>query len=202
MKFSSLPYATEGWEIVAQETHFANEHLAVVSEDVRTPNRPEVRKWTVVQRKAAVGIAALTPAGELLLIRQERIPIQAAIWEVPAGQIDEPDTKGLPAIEAVARRELREEAGYEVGPDGKWEPVGYFFSSPGLTDEHSYFFLARGVVPVAGGSAPDEAETILECRAFALPEVGRMIARNEIMDANTLSICAKLSALGMIDFHG
>ena len=99
MKFSSLPYATEGWEIVAQETHFANEHLAVVSEDVRTPNRPEVRKWTVVQRKAAVGIAALTPAGELLLIRPGRIPVQAATRGIPWGPTGGPGPTGFPAHE-------------------------------------------------------------------------------------------------------
>ena len=32
----------------------------------------------------------MTPDGRLLLIRQERIPIRAAIWEFPAGQIDDP----------------------------------------------------------------------------------------------------------------
>jgi ADP-ribose pyrophosphatase len=130
------------------------------------------------------------------MIRQERIPIRAALWEVPAGQIDE----GA-AIEDVALRELREETGYELGPGGELLPLGHFFSSPGFTDEHSYFFLARGVRPANGGHAHEEAETILDCRAFALSDVTRMIAGNEIRDANTLSVYAKLRASGLVNLR-
>ena len=39
--------------------------------------------------KAAVVIAPLTAEGKFVLIREERIPIRAAIWSFPAGQIDE-----------------------------------------------------------------------------------------------------------------
>ncbi len=78
-------------------------------------------------------------------------------------------------------------------------PLGHFFSSPGFTDEHGYFFLARGVRPSAAGHAHDESETILDCRAFAPAEIVRMIATNEIRDANTLSIFAQLVARGLID---
>ena len=98
-------------------------------------------------------------------------------------------------------RELREETGYELGAGGELLPLGHFFSSPGFTDEHGYFFLARGVRAADGGHAHEEAETILDCRAFALPEVARMIAENEIRDANTLSVCAKLVASGLLNFQ-
>ncbi len=185
----------------ASETHFSNGHLAVVTQKVRTPARPEPRSWTVVHRKAAVVIAALTPQGKLLLIRQERIPIQAQIWEVPAGQIDADGPQTTAAIAEVARRELREETGYELGDAGELLPLGHFFSSPGFTDEHSYFFLARGVTPAATGSAHDESEAILDCQAFAPAEIARLIAANEICDANTLSVCTKLVALGFLNLH-
>ncbi len=181
--------------------HFENAHLAVATAQVRTPSRPRPQEWTVVHRKAAVVIAPLTLEGKLLLIRQERIAIQAAIWEVPAGQIDDSAALDDAGIEAVALRELREEAGCELGPEGELIPLGHFFSSPGFTDEHSYFYLARGVVAAADGHAHEEAETILDCRAFTLPEVARMIAENEVRDANTLSVCAKLMASGLLNFH-
>ena len=91
----------------------------------------------------------MTPEGKYLLIRQERVPIRATIWEMPAGQIDdnvEPDEN---QIKEVALRELNEETGYELAPDGEMIPLGHFFSSPGFTDEHCYFFLARPVRPSA-----------------------------------------------------
>ena len=180
---------------------FANAHLAVATENVRTPSRPGAQSWTVVHRKAAVVIAPFTPDGKMVLIRQERIPIRATIWEVPAGQIDDKAELEPAAVEAVALRELREETGYELGKGGVLLPLGHFFSSPGFTDEHGYFFLARGVIAAPDGHAHEDSEAILDCREFTLPEVGRMIAENEIRDANTLSICAKLVAGGFVNLQ-
>jgi hypothetical protein len=40
----------------------------------------------------------------------------------------------------------------------------------------------------------DESEPILDRRAFTVPEIRRMIAENEIRDANTLSMWARLWA--------
>ncbi len=202
MKFCTLPHPCGEWKIVSSERHYANSHLAVATESVRSPGRAETQRWTVVHRKAAVVIAPLTEEGKLVLIRQERIAIRAAIWEVPAGQIDDAATNDPAAIEAVALREMREETGYELAAGGEMISLGHFFSSPGFTDEHGYLFLARGVVVSADGHAHEEAETILDCHAFTLPEVARMIAVNEIRDANTLSICARLMAGGLLDFRG
>ena len=201
MKFSRLPHPCDGWETLSRELHFANTHLAVATECVRTPQRPHGQSWTVVHRKAAVVIAPLTVDGKLVLIRQERIAIRAAIWEVPAGQIDDSAANDVAAIEAVALRELREETGYELGPGGELVSLGHFFSSPGFTDEHGRFFIARGVRSAPEGHAHEASEAILDCRAFASTEVARLIAANEIRDANTLGICAKLVASGLLTLH-
>ncbi|MGI8438359.1 MAG: NUDIX hydrolase [Chthoniobacterales bacterium] len=199
MTFAPLPHPVTNWEVVASQTRFENDYLVVTSEEVRTPSRPQARPWTVVHRKAAVVIAALTKDDKLLLIQQERIAIRAAIWEVPAGQIDQANADEA-EIAAVARRELREETGYDLSANDRLIPLGHFFSSPGFTDEHGYFFLARGVEPIASGRTPDESEAILDCRAFSPAEVGWMIAKNEIRDANTLSLCARLLAAGLLHF--
>ena len=188
------------WKTISTETHFANRNLRVVTEEVCTPARSKPRSWTIVHRKPAVVIAPMTRDGKLVLIRQERIPIRAAIWEMPAGQIDEaaPDEA---TIKAVALRELREETGYQLAKDGEMIALGDFFSSPGFTDEHGYFFLARPVEAIPNSHAHDESEAILDCRTFNVSELGRMIAENEIRDANTLSICARLAARGFISFN-
>lgn len=199
MQFTNLVRPEKGWEIQSATTHWADKHLSVATESVRTPTHPKPRPWTVVHRKAAVVIAPMTDDGKFLLIRQERVPIRATIWEMPAGQIDNNAESGQDEIEAVALRELNEETGYEIAGGGKLIPLGYFFSSPGFTDEHCYFFLARPVCRSAVHPR-EEGEGILECRPFSADEVARMIAENEIRDSNTLSICARLAAHGYFSF--
>jgi 8-oxo-dGTP pyrophosphatase MutT (NUDIX family) len=192
-----------GWETISSERHFANAHVEVVTDQVRTPTRTEPRSWTIVHRKPAVIIAPMTRDGKIVLIHQERIPIRTVIWEMPSGQIDAVVGGGDPgyptgSMEQVALRELREEAGYELAADGKLIALGHYFSSPGFTDERGYFFLARSVERCREASARDEGESILDCREFSLEQVQRMIAENEIRDANTLSMWARLATRGFL----
>ena len=196
MKGSDPVSERDGWETVSSETHFQDKNLEVVTEKIRSPARREARSWTVVRRKRAVIIAAMTADEKLILIRQERIPIRAAIWEVPAGQVDDQTEE----IAVVALRELREETGFELEEGGNLIPLGDYFTSPGFTDERGYFFLARPVRECATGHSRDESELILDCRAFSAEEVRGMIASNEIRDANTLAICARLLARGLFSF--
>lgn len=189
------------WETVSTRTDFEDDHLQVVTEEIRTPAQSKPKRWTTVRRKRAAIIAPMTADGELILIRQERIPVRAAIWEVPGGQIDEKDEPTPESIAEVALRELREETGFELGEGGSLIPLGDYFTSPGFTDERGYFFLARPVQKSPGGHAHEESESILDCRAFSAGELQRMISTNEIQDANTLGICARLLARGFLFFE-
>ncbi|HVD94905.1 MAG TPA: NUDIX hydrolase [Candidatus Limnocylindria bacterium] len=185
------------WETISSERHFANAHLDVVTDQVRTPSGSQPRTWTIVHRKAAVVVAPMRHDGKIILIRQERIPIRQAIWEMPSGQIDDHNADQQ-EIRNVALRELREETGYQLAENGELIPLGHYFSSPGFTDERGYLFLARSVQPCKEPPARDEAESILDCREFTVEEIRRMIAENEIRDANTLGICAALAARGLL----
>lgn len=198
MKKSNLVRDADGWETISSETYYANPHIEVVTTQVRTPSHPEARFWTVAHRKGAVVVAPMTAEGKLVLIRQERIPVRAALWEVPAGQIDDTLEPDAARINEVALQELGEETGYELAPGGKLVPMGHYFSSPGFTDEHGYFFLARPVQPRPSGHAHDETESILDCREFTMEAFRQMIAEGEIRDANTLSIFAKLVACDLL----
>jgi ADP-ribose diphosphatase len=185
------------WKTISSERHFANPNLEVVTDCVQTPARPDPRAWTIVHRKPAVVVAPMTREGKIILLRQERIPIREAIWEMPSGQIDDHDADEE-KIKAVALRELREETGYELAQDGELIPLGHYFSSPGFTDERGYLFLASPVQPCKEGPDREEGESILDCRQFSVAEIRRMIADNEICDANTLGICATLAARGLL----
>src|SRR5438128_11129521 len=136
----------DAWETISSERHFANAHLEVVTDQVRTPSRSQPRTWTIVHRKAAVVVAPMTRDGKIILIHQERIPIRQAIWEMPSGQIDN-HSADEETIKDTALREAREETGYELTPHGALISLGFYSSSPGFTDERGYFFLAPPVPP-------------------------------------------------------
>jgi ADP-ribose pyrophosphatase len=195
-KFHRFIQSTEGWSVLAGEMQFANPYVEVHRATVTSPTRPEPFTWTVVHRKGAVVVAPMTADGRFILVRQERVPIRATIWEFPAGQID--DTSDPDAIRATGLRELTEEAGYELAPGGDLISLGHYFPSCGFTDEHSHLVLARPVVPAAGGAKPDAAESITERRAFSTDEFRAMIASGEIRDANTLSAFARMVAMRLL----
>src|SRR5438477_9901140 len=105
----------ENWTTISSDAHFTDDHLSVVTERVRTPHRADAHAWTIVRRKSAVVVAAMTAEGNFVLIQQERIPIGIAICEMAAGQVDQ--LCGFGSFRDVALRELREETGYELAPD-------------------------------------------------------------------------------------
>ena len=193
----------EGWRTLGEEVHYENRNLNVATHTVLTPTRPDPAhpaKWVVVHRKAAVVVAPMTADGDFLLVRQERIPVRASLWEFPAGQVDEEQAGNNldRVLRETATRELREETGYELPADGAMVALGFFFTSQGFTDEHNHLFLARGVVPSPRGTEHDEHEAITACRAFSVAELRGMIADGEIRDGNTLSLFARLVARGSV----
>ena len=199
MKKSSLITDRAGWRTVTSETVYQDKNVEVTKQTVFTPTRQDrPAEWTVVHRKAAVVVAPLTPEGKFVLVRQERIPVRALMWEFPAGQIDEEDADDEGIIRATAARELQEETGYQPAAGTEMIALGYFFTSQGFTDEHSHLFLAKDVVPSETGASHDESEGITECREFTPDEFRRMIADGTINNANTLSLYARLCAHRLI----
>jgi ADP-ribose pyrophosphatase len=134
------------------------------------------------------GIAVMVPFtddGGIVLVRQYRHPVDAELWELPAGTLDG-RVEGTRVVrtetpEACAARELREETGYAAA---HWEKLAECYAMPGGYDHVIHVFVARGLTP--GPQALDAGELISEVRAFPAGEVTAMVARDEIRDAKTL----------------
>ena len=108
---------------------------------------------------------------------------------------------GRPAADAYRAgmlRELAEETGHALVPGGELTYLGHYYSSQGYSDEMPHLFLARHVHPTDSEHAPDEHESIRECRAFSLESLRAMIADSVIQDANTLALFARLTAKNLI----
>jgi ADP-ribose pyrophosphatase len=188
----------DNWQILEINSLFKNPYIEVFQERVILPGEVRVRDWTVVRRKQAVVIAPITSEGKFVLIHQARIPVRKFLWEFPAGQIDCSVEPEMALIRETALRELTEETGYSLLPEGELTYLGHYYSSQGYSDETPHLFLARFVQPTGLGHQPEESEAILESREFSFSELRSMIAESVIQDANTLALFARLCAKGFI----
>ncbi len=111
--------------------------------------------WEMVKRKAfgrIVGVIAVTPENEVIIIKIFRVPLNKYVLECAAGI---PDKAGEPEAE-LARRELLEETGY-AAPE-----MVEIISGPtnsGLVADQMVFFLGLNATKVAE-PAPEDAEDI------------------------------------------
>lgn len=112
--------------------------------------------WEYAERPnspAGIVIVAVTNEGNLLLTEQFRIPLKKNVIELPAGLAGDETYHGEEFVEA-ARRELREETGYEAE---EWEQLAMGPTSAGLSNEIVVFYHGRILRKTcAGGGTGDE----------------------------------------------
>lgn len=96
----------------------------------------EVVRRTGWAREGAVCVVAVTPGGDVLLVRVFRYPVRETLLEIPAGILDREGED--PA--ACAARELAEETGHRATSLSR---LGGFLTTAGLTDEAVTVFLAE-----------------------------------------------------------
>ena len=123
----------------------------------------------------AVAIVALLDDGRILLERQYRYPINQAVIEIPAGKLD-PQELAL----QCAKRELREETGYEAL---EWEFLGRIHPVISYSTEFIDIYLAKKLQK--GDSQLDEGE-FLDVFAASLEELSTWISRGLVTDVKTI----------------
>ncbi|WP_407280052.1 NUDIX hydrolase [Aromatoleum evansii] len=149
--------------------------LKVRRDRVSLPDGSEsVREY--ITHPGAVVVIAVLPDGRLVFERQFRYPLRRAFLELPAGKIDAGEE-----LLACARRELREETGYEAAA---WQYLGVMHPCIGYSDERIEMFLARDLTHV--GDALDDGE-FLEILTFTVDEAVRAVMEGVITDAKTIT---------------
>ena len=129
----------------------------------------------VVEHPGGVTIAALTPEGELLFVRQYRYPYGEELLELPAGKLEQ----GEDPFEAV-KREQREETG-TVGEH--YISLGNVYPTPGYCGEIIRLWACR-----ASGSTGElqlDEDEFLATERLPLDKAVEMVLNNEIPDAKT-----------------
>ncbi|MEO1045267.1 MAG: NUDIX hydrolase [Pseudomonadota bacterium] len=132
--------------------HFDHDHPVEIMWQGRFITTHRKGRWEYVSRSRGIeaGVLLALVGGDVLLVEQYRVPLGCNCLELPAGLIG--DDEGEEDPESAAARELEEETGYRPG---KMEPLGLFYSSPGMVSESFHLFRATECVKVSDGGGVD-----------------------------------------------
>jgi len=123
-----------------------------------------------------VTVLPFTRAGDVLFVNEWRHSVERADLGLPSGQI-EPDDDG---VADAARRELREETGYEAD---RLVLLGCFEPLNSLIDASIHYVVADGCRATAERD-PDEDERV-QTQLLSLKTAQEMVRDGEITDAKT-----------------
>ncbi|HMB95086.1 MAG TPA: NUDIX hydrolase, partial [Tepidisphaeraceae bacterium] len=119
-------------ELIEKQPIFEGKKIRLEVHHLRNEDTDKRITREVVVHPGAVVILPLLKDDQIVLIRNRRYAVGQILIELPAGTLE----KGEPPMNC-AGRELLEETGYLAG---RIQPIGNFFTSPGILSEKMYAF--------------------------------------------------------------
>jgi ADP-ribose pyrophosphatase len=163
-------------EKLDSEQVFKGKVFSIDRDRVRMPNGRTVTV-DVVRHSRSVVLVPVPRPGTVILVRQYRYAVNAFLWELPAGSVDEGESP-----EEAARRECHEEIGLIPSTIVR---LSAMYPTPGYCDEEMVFFRLSGLEKTDEKAAVDEDEDI-ESKVFELRDARDMVRSGEIQDMKTL----------------
>ncbi|MBI4693186.1 MAG: NUDIX hydrolase [Gammaproteobacteria bacterium] len=180
-----LPY----WEIRATEEIYSNGYFRLRRDECYLTRAPLVSaNLYVLEMPDVVSVVPVTPEGKLVLVEQYRHGVDRWLLECPGGALSAGDPRPLD----TARRELREETGYDAQ---EFVSLGAHYPNPSGQTNRIHTFLAKGCVRVA---EPDlERFEHLRVRLVDRQELMSLVQSGAPMQTGTLA--SVLLATAMLD---
>ena len=176
--FAPLP----AWQVLADTSLISHRWLEVREQRVRLANGHEIERFHLINGPDWAAVLCLTAKRQVVMVRQYRHGFGGTSLELPAGVIE----AGEAPIDA-ARRELREESGFEAR---EMSPLLTGSPEPARSKTLAHFFVARGAQRVAE-LALDHSEE-LEVLLVPASELSELMDQGHIVHA--AHIAAILSA--------
>lgn len=128
------------WEIIRSDELYSTPYFRFRRDTCALPDQRVMPAYYVWELVDWVNVVPLTDDGRLILVNQYRHAAQRRFYEFPGGTTapggDEPP-------EDAARRELREETGYEPHD---LSYLGHHYPNPGIQNNRMHVYLATGCV--------------------------------------------------------
>ena len=159
---------------ISSEDAYKGKFLKLKKDIVKLPDGGEAFREYLIH-PGAIAIVPILDDGRIILERQFRYPVDAAMLEIPAGKLEPGEDPLL-----CAQRELLEETGYSAT---HWEFLGRIHPVISYSTEFIDIYLAKGLT--AGERSLDEGE-FLDVFAATLDEMHQWIAEGKITDVKTI----------------
>ena len=147
-----------------------------VREDVAEMPNGNTTIYGVIECGDCVGVLPFLDNDHVVMVRQYRYVFgENHRWEMPTGGVGPGES-----LEDAARREMREEVGYDAQ---KLQHVSTYYTSKSVMYETGHLFIGRDLTKVQG--VPDETE-FLEVAILPFEQVLHMVIESEIRDSMTV----------------
>lgn len=175
---------TNPWKKVSSEVKYENPWISLTEYNVITPAGTNGIYGKVHFKNIAIGVIAIDSDDNTYLVGQYRFPLDLYSWEIPEGGCPE-GTDWL----AAAKRELKEETGFEAG---KWTEILQMHVSNSVSDELAVVFVAEELV--AGDAEPEETED-LKVIKMPFTEAVEWVMNGKITDSISVAAILKWAML-------
>jgi ADP-ribose pyrophosphatase len=172
-----MPSPDGGFRFLGERTRYAGSFFSLTTGTFLDPGGYTFER-DIVRHPGAVCVVPLDADDKILMLRQYRGSVDRHILELPAGKLDVPGE----VTEEAARRELAEETGRIAG---RVTELGYFFNSPGFTDEATTCYLAEDLID-KGRATQGVEEDHMTIELVALADVWNLQTAGELIDGKSL----------------
>jgi ADP-ribose pyrophosphatase len=163
------------WKTLTTREVYKNKWMRL-REDLAAMPDGKTTIYGVVECADCVGVLPFVDEGHVVMVRQYRYVFgEDHRWEMPTGGVKPGET-----TEEAARRELREEAGYEAA---ELQHVSTYFTSKSIMREIGHLYVGRHLTKVQ--ALPDDTE-FLEIAVMPFKQVLQMVKDSEIRDSMTV----------------